>query len=90
MKSKGELERLAKALLEPKDKNPYYLGDKCICNLRELRQNIGEFAEEMAPWLANWIEYLGDNDTAQKIRGAPSEFKTIVVKRYAEVRPYLA
>lgn len=88
-KSRGELEHLAKTLLTPRDKNPYCLGDKRICNLKELRQNIGEFTEEMAPWVAAWIEYLGDRETAQEIKSKPSEFKAIVAKRYAEVRPYL-
>ena len=87
-KGKEELERLAKALLAPKDKNPYCLGDKRICNLKELRQNMGEFTEEMAPWVADWIEYLGDRETAQEIKSKPSEFKAIVAKRYAEVMPY--
>lgn len=87
-KSKKELERMAKALLAPQGKNPYYLGDRCICNLRELRQNLGAFSEGEAEWVASWIEYLGDGETAQKIRGEPSNLKSIVMNRYAELKPY--
>jgi len=87
-KDKKELEHLAKALLAPEGKNPYCLGDKRICNLKELRQDIGEFTDKMARWVADWIEYLGDRETAQKIRDEPSNFKSIITNRYAELRPY--
>lgn len=88
-KSRRELERLAKALLAPRGKNPYYLGERAIRNLKELRQSMDLFTEREAAWVADWLEYLGDRDTAQEIRGAPSDFKEIVAKRYAEIKPYL-
>lgn len=84
-----ELERLAKALLAPLGKNPYYLGERCIANLRELRQNLEAFSEREAEWVASWIGYLGDRETEEKIRGEPSNFKSIIVNRYAELKPYL-
>jgi len=87
-RSQKELKRLAEKLLAPEDKEPYYLGEKCICNLRELRQNLDAFSEKEAPWAASWIEYLGDKETAQKIRREPSNFKTLVENRYAEIESY--
>lgn len=87
-KDKKELVRLAKKLLAPQEKNPYYLGDKCVCNLRELRQNMDAFSEREAEWIAAWIEYLGDGETAQKIRGEPSNFKSVIINRYAELKTY--
>ena len=47
---------------------------------------IHEFRDEHAPWIADWIEYLGDNKTAKKIRDAPGEFKEIISNRYEELK----
>jgi hypothetical protein len=85
VKSKKELEKLAKKLLAPEGKEPYYLGNRCVCNLRELHQNLYAFSEKEASQIASWIEYLGDKETAREIREVPSHFKLSITKRYAEL-----
>jgi len=81
---------VASSLLRPVGKNPYYLhiGTDCIAlnNLAELHDRIDMFREDEAKWVASWIEYLGDTETADKIRAAPSEFKIIICARYQELR----
>jgi len=81
---------IASCLLRPAGKNPYYLlrGTDCIAinNLAELKDRIDLFMENEAEWVAAWIEYLGDKDTADKIRASPSNFKSIIIERYEELR----
>lgn len=84
-----QLSELAKKLFRPVGKNPYYLKGKAINNLEELARNLGEFTGgEETKWVASWLEYLGDTDTAGKIRGAPNKFKQIITDRYYELRRY--
>lgn len=83
-----ELTSLAKNLFKPTGKNPYYKGEKIIKNFRELKENLFEFTENEAQWLASWIEYLGDTKTANKIRERPSEFKKFINERYNELHRY--
>lgn len=93
-RKKAELSMLATSLFEPVGKNPYYLnrssssGDMTIAikNLSALRDHLDVFTEEEAPWLALWIEYLGDKETAARIRETPSEFKGIIIARHDELR----
>lgn len=81
---------LANCLFRPVGKNPYYLfrGMDCIAinDLAELHDRIALFTENEADWVASWIEYLGDNKTADKIRATPTEIKKIVTARYEELR----
>ncbi|MBI4344288.1 MAG: hypothetical protein HY555_01745 [Euryarchaeota archaeon] len=88
VESKGVLMDLAKKMFDPVKKNPYYLGERAIRNLRELRQNLDLFTEKEAIWVADWLEYLGDPKTAQKIREKRGDFKAIVINRYAELWHY--
>lgn len=78
-KKKAELSMLAASLFDPVGKNPYYLnrGDISIAikNITELRDNLDVFTEGASPWLASWIEYLGDKEAADRIRETPGEFK---------------
>ena len=83
---------IASCLLRPAGKNPYYLlrGTDCIAlnNLAELKEKLDLFEEKEAEWVAAWIEYLGDKETADKIRASPSNFKSIVIERYEELRGF--
>jgi hypothetical protein len=91
-KKKAEQSELATSLFDPVEKNPYYLykGNNGIAvkNLIELNNNLDSFAGDDALWLASWIEYLGDKDTADRIRKAPGEFKEIIAVRYEELREF--
>ena len=46
------------------------------------------FMETEAEWVASWIEYLGDTETADKIRATPNEFKGIISARYEELSEF--
>lgn len=85
---KTELSKLATALFSPRDKNPYYCGSRAFANLHELHQQLESFPPGEAVWLAQWLEYLGDPDTASKIRAEPDRVKQIVVNRYEELKGY--
>ncbi len=89
-KKKGEdakeLRALAKKMFEAVGKNAYYLGDRAIRNLGELKENLGSFTEREVEWLASWIEYLGDAVTAKKIRRSTNNFKKIVSRRHAQLK----
>ncbi|MEA2074888.1 MAG: hypothetical protein U9O85_04025 [Euryarchaeota archaeon] len=91
---KAELSKLATFLFDPVGKNPYYLnrgnGSIAIKNFAELRGNLDAFTEEEAPWLAMWIEYLGDKETAARIRETPGEFKEIIIERHGELQEFFS
>jgi len=80
---------IAISLLTPAGKNPYYLirGTDCIAinSISELKDRIDMLMENEADWVASWIEYLGDKETADKIRETPIEFKRIISARYEEL-----
>jgi len=84
-----KLDNMAERMLLADGKNPYVKGELTIRNLAELSQNIETFEHHEAPWVADWIEYLGDGETAKKIRGDPSRFKKIVCERHAELKRQL-
>jgi len=92
--NKAELSKLAANLFNPVGKNPYYLnrgnGSIAIKNFADLRDNLDAFTEEEAPWLASWTEYLGDKETAARIRETPGEFKEIIIERYGEVQEFFS
>ena len=83
---------IARCLFRPAGKNPYYLfrGTESIAltNLAELKDQIDTFTENEAEWVASWIEYLGDKETADKIRASPSNFKGIIIARYEELSAF--
>ncbi len=87
-KTTENLPELAKQVLSGNGKNPYYFGGTVIKNYDELHVHIDEFKDHEAIWLADWIDYLGDNSTAQKIRETPNEFKNIVTNRISELKKY--
>jgi len=96
-RKKTELSRLATSLFDPVGKNPYYLTSSGssdiiieIINLSALRKNLDVFSEEEAPWLAMWIEYLGDKETAARIRETPGEFKEILIERHEELQEFFS
>ena len=77
---------LAHRVLTGEGKNPYYYSGITIQNFHELLDYLQQFSEHEANWLADWIDYLGDTQTALKIRETPSEFKTIINNRYNELK----
>jgi hypothetical protein len=83
---KDTAKAFAGKLLMPEGKNPYYKGQTAIRNLDELDSNLNTFAADEAPWVADWLEYLGDPATAGRIRKNPSEFKNIIHQRREELR----
>ncbi len=93
-KKKTELSKLATSLFNPAGKNPYYLnrGSSSIAikNMAELKDNLDVFTREEAPWLASWIEYLGDKETAARIRETPGEFKAIIIERHEELHEFFS
>jgi len=91
-RKKTELSRLANSLFDPVETNPYYLNPSgraiAVKKIAELRENLDVLTEEEAPWLASWIEYLGDKETAARIRETPGEFKEIIIERYGVVQEF--
>jgi hypothetical protein len=85
LKQKEDLKSMAKDLFEAAEKDAYYLGDIAIQNLNELMDHLEHMADDHAPWLADWIEYLGDKKTAKAIRKKTGDFKKIIKKRYKEL-----
>jgi hypothetical protein len=86
--NKEELAGIAAKLFSPVEKNPYYRGEKAIRNFRELNESLNEFTQKEAQWVASWIEYLGDTNTAARIRQTPNRFREIVKIRFNELLPY--
>ncbi|MEM3087430.1 MAG: hypothetical protein QXO51_02480 [Halobacteria archaeon] len=79
----------ARKLLRPSDRQPYWVGGQPIGNLEELVGNLEKFGDDHAYWVADWIEYLGDRNTADRIRAEQKKFKEIVKQRYQELREFL-
>lgn len=78
----------AARMFSPQGKNPYYKGEMAIRNLDELDRNLNTFDASEAPWVADWLEYLGDPTTAARIRRAPADFKRIVHERREELKKF--
>ena len=81
-----KLDALASRLFIADGKAPYYKGDIAIHNLDELDRNIAHLEHHEAKWVADWLEYLGDAETAKRIRDEPSHFKKIVHERREELK----
>lgn len=79
----------ARKLLRPSDRQPYWLGSQPIGNLEDLVNNLEQFTDDHAYWVADWIEYLGDGQTAERIRTERQRFKEIVRQRYQELKQFL-
>ena len=81
-----QLGPLAEGMFLANGKNPYVKADISIHNLDELERNIASFEHHEAPWLADWIDYLGDAETAKMIRAEPSSFKKIIHNRWSDLK----
>jgi len=88
-KADERMSALASKLYIADGKNPYYRGDMAIRNVDELDRNLELFEHHEAPWVADWLEYLGDADTARQIRQEPARFKHIVHERWAQLKRQL-
>ena len=86
---KQPLKRLAVMMFKPRDKNPYIFNGKPLKNLQDLKDYLVAFTGKEALWVASWLEYLGDRETAEYIRKKPEKFKNAVLKRYKELKPYI-
>ncbi|HMK45885.1 MAG TPA: hypothetical protein VK436_04615 [Methanocella sp.] len=78
--------QIAEALFNPRDRNPYYFNGKPLSNLQELTDYLTAFTGEEGAWVAEWIDYLGDSETANRIRKRPGDFKEIVRARCNELK----
>jgi hypothetical protein len=92
MKKSGEehMRAIAERLFNPKDKKPYVFNGKPLKNMKDLKDYLVAFTGGEGPWLASWLEYLGDGELARRIRSKPRDFKEIILKRYKELKPYRA
>jgi hypothetical protein len=81
-------EIIARRLFNPINKNPYIFNGKPLKNLRDLKDYLVAFTGNDAPWVAAWLEYLGDGELAGRIRKKPRDFKDTILKRYRELKPY--
>lgn len=85
----SRLKDIANRLFKPEGKNPYIFNGKPLKNLQDLKDYLVAFTGVEALWVASWIEYLGDDETAERIRRRPGDFKQIILGRYRELRRYL-
>jgi len=85
-KTDDRLFGLGTKMIVADSKNPYFKGTQAIHNIAELDQNIASFEHHEAPWVADWLEYLGDAETAGKIRAEPAHFKRFIHDRATELR----
>ncbi|MCD1294667.1 hypothetical protein CUJ83_06595 [Methanocella sp. CWC-04] len=76
-------------LFKPEDKNPYIFNGKPLKDFQDLKDYLVAFTEREAIWVASWIEYLGDEETASRIRRKPKNFKNIIYDRYNELSPHI-
>ncbi len=79
------LAETARKLFHPTQREPYYLRDLAIRNFDELYANLERFTEEQAGWVADWVAYLGDPDTAREIRREAKRFKSVIAGRHKEL-----
>ena len=86
---RDNLTKLAQQVMYGDGKNPYYFGGTEIRNFNELQNYLNDFKDHEAVWLADWIDYLGDDKTAEKIREEPSKFKNIINTRYSELKKHV-
>ncbi|HTY91717.1 MAG TPA: hypothetical protein VMC84_11125 [Methanocella sp.] len=89
MSADDDRRAVARRLFRPEDKRPYVFNGKPLKDLKDLKDYLVAFTGREALWVASWLEYLGDTESAKRIRRKPREFKEIVLKRYKELKPYL-
>jgi hypothetical protein len=89
MSDDDDKKAIARRLFRPEGKSPYVFNGKPLKNLKDLKDYLVAFTGREALWVAAWLEYLGDTETAIRIRRKPREFKDAVLKRYKELKPYL-
>jgi len=82
--------QMAEALFHPTGKSPYYFNGKPLRNIQELADYLEAFSGTEGEWVASWIEYLGDAETARRIMFDTGGFKKIVRDRCKELKKYLA
>jgi len=80
-----DIRDIAQKVLFPHDRSPYQLGEHPIRNFQELKENMHSLAEYEATWVADWLEYLGDSETASDIYERPKDFRTMINERYREL-----
>ncbi|MEM3087412.1 MAG: hypothetical protein QXO51_00605 [Halobacteria archaeon] len=80
---------VARKLFHPTGREPYYLRDLAIRNFDELHAHLEKFTEEQAGWVADWVDYLGDRETARRIRKETKAFKKIIAERHKELKAAL-
>jgi hypothetical protein len=85
-KTDENMASLAMRMFGADGKNPYYRGEMVIRNLDELDRNIALFEQSEAGWVADWLEYLGDAQTARRIHDEPSGLGRIVHERAEQLR----
>lgn len=83
------LKKLARLMFLPKEKKPYMFNGKPLKNLQDLKDYLVAFTGREALWVASWLEYLGDSETASRIREKPEKFKNTVTRRYKELKNYI-
>jgi hypothetical protein len=84
-----QLKKIARALFSPREKNPYVFNGKPLANLQELTDYLVAFNGKEGLWVASWLEYLGDKETADLIRQRPGDFKKIVAGRCHELKKHV-
>jgi hypothetical protein len=85
-KNKEIVSIFAHRMLTTKEKNRYIKGNLVINNLGDMDDNLNSFDKTEAVWVADWIEYLGDQITATQIRTNPMNFKKIIHNRREELK----
>jgi hypothetical protein len=80
-----DIRDIAQKVLFPHDRSPYQLGEHPIRNFQELKENLQFLSEYEATWVADWLEYLGDAETASNIYERPKDFRTMINERYREL-----
>lgn len=87
-REENDLLRTAKMMFQPAGKEPYWKSGKAIRNFQELVDNLNYFNEGEAAWVASWIDYLGDRETAQRIKSSARDFKNVIQNRYGQLRKF--
>jgi hypothetical protein len=76
---------LAVRLFYAPGKRSFYLDNIELQNLYDLKVSLDRIPAEEAKRLADWIQYLGDEDLAGEIYRDPTRFKDLVLERYHEL-----
>jgi hypothetical protein len=66
-------------------KQSFYLQNIKLQNLYDLKVALDRIPADEAKRLADWLEYLGDTQTANSIYERPEDFRNIINERYNEL-----